>query len=266
MRSDARIRRVSALVLRSAPLYENDRLVTLFNPKIGVVNARAKSAMEIKSRLAPRLMPLNYVYTSLVYTRSLYPIVSSAEPISSFHHWQKSWLRILISSCFLSLLIELSGPQEVTSQFFRLSINLLQSEPGEKPRKALAVFLVKAMRILGVLENQSRCGICNMPISKGAVISTPSLTLFFCVNCFNKEYSQRSVSFYKIPSNSLNKIIALHQLPLLEYQKISLSGFELGLLLLIFTNRVIDMFPKTIRLISQLYTYVGAEKPELTGG
>lgn len=251
--------RIAALVLRSAPLLERDRLISLFTPEYGVVRARATSALELRSRLAPRLVPPSLVDVSLVFPRSGFPIISSAETLNRHLHWQSSAKLVLTTWIFLSVLSEIRAPSEVCTQFFRMVVNLLKSHPKDKVEQALAIFLLRTMRILGVIGLTETCSICGKVLFRGTTIATPDFQSIFCLTCFNRKYGGKDVSFVRFTGEALGKLLRASKLQLLAYHNLSLEKKDFSILLSLFSGRVSDMLPVTVGALNEICHYLGFE-------
>ncbi len=230
-----------------------------------MVYAKATSALEMKSRLAPRLVPIKLVNVNLVRTRSSLPIIGSVEVARSYSHWERGSSRLLIASFFLSVLVEFVGPAELSAQFFRMTVNLLNTEPNDRAIDALAMFLSRTMRVLGLMGAVENCAICGIPLVKGYVLSPGSLSSFFCVRCFNKGFGGRAVEIVKMRASTLNKVFQISRIPLLEYHRLKLKPDELGLLIGLFCARVGEFLPKSSRALTEFLPHLGVALPKPEG-
>jgi len=266
-----RLERVRALVVRARPLGERDRLVRLFAERRGSFAARATSAMELKSRLAPRLMPLHLGTFSLVSTRGGLPIIAGAEIAFRFAHWRRSGRRIVLASLFLATLDELQAPPEANAQFWQLVLNLLRTDPPERALPSLlALFLHRCLELLG-LNGDARCSLCDRVLappqysarSRTFALASADLSTFFCRRCFNRKYGGQQVEVVKVGVSDLALLRRLRRCPLLDFARLSLRPRQVAFIVGLFRQRAQDMLPGTVDLLASVAAPMGIPDQEL---
>jgi len=255
------VNRLEALIVSARPYRENDKLVALFAPYKGLTLARSTAGMELKSRLGMRLFPLSLGSFTLVRTGGSFPVLSGADIVAVFRHWVSPAPRLLSASVVLAVLSEIVGPPETSYEFFRMAVNLLRSDPRTYPQRALAVFLLRTMQILGVVSSTERCSICGKVLGSGSVLAPRNLSSFFCVRCFNKTYGEKEVSAVKFPASDLNYLLSVLKIPILNYHRATLTLKQLCLLIELFKARVSDMLPRTVALLNEVQGYLKLPLP-----
>ncbi len=255
--------RASALVISAKPYYEKDKLVTLFSASRGKILAIAKSALTLKSHLSPRLMPLTLASVTLIYARAKFPIIGGAEVMSRLRQWMLSSKRLLISSIMLSALLEVMGPREILHQFFRMVVNLLKTDPAESEEGALAMFLTRAMQILGVSGRYEACSLCAKRLNKGLVVASTDFSTLFCVPCFNRTYKGKAVYFYKFKASDVSALMRVRSIRLLSYADFKLSPHQLGLLISLFVSRTQEALPVTASNVMKYAELLDVKLPSL---
>lgn len=250
------IKKLEALIVSVQPYRENDKLVALFSPPMGMTFAKATSAMELKSHLGMRLLPLSLGSFTLVRTGGSFPILSGVDIVAVFRQWKTPGTRVLTASVILTVLSEIVATQETSYEFYRMSVNLLRSNPKTYPEKALAIFLLRSMHILGVISPAETCFACRKILSSGSVLAPMNLTSFFCVRCFNKIYGTKEVSAVKFSASDLNYLLSLLKIPILNYHSANLTLKQLSLLIELFKARASDMLPRTSALLNEVQAYL----------
>jgi len=267
-----RIERVQALVLRVRPLGERDRLATLFSIERGPFPARATSALELKSRLAARLMPLHLGRFSLVRgTRGL-PIVTGAEITRRFAHWRTSAKHLLVSAFLLAILADLNAPPGMNAQFWQLVVNLLCSKPAERElHSLLAICLQRSLELLG-LNGDVRCAVCDRSLapprysarSRTFALASDDYTTFFCRRCFNRQYGDRQVEVTKARIGDLAVLPMLRRCPLLDYPKLAFQPRQVAFVVRLFNLRAQDMMPNAVAALQGIAGRLGIPEPSLS--
>jgi|GEM_PF-2511609 len=253
-----RLQRVQALVLRVEPLGERDRLVKLFSAQRGSIAARATSALELNSRLAPRLMPPHLGSFMLVSGRSGLPIVAGAEIASRFSHWRSSGDRVVLCSLLLAVLDDLRAPPETNAQFWQLAVNLLRNQPVDRSLVSLlALFLHRSLELLG-LAGDARCALCDRLLappqysvrSRTYALAAADFSTFICRRCFNRKYGSQQVDATKVQVSDLALLARLRRCPLLDYPKLALRPRQAAFVLELFRRRAQDMLPETVAMLA----------------
>jgi DNA repair protein RecO (recombination protein O) len=158
-------RETEAIILKTFPLGEADRLVSFFSRSAGRMRGVASGARKLKNRFGSTLGVLSYVqlwYTERE-TRDLVRIQQS-EPIESFHKVQSVY-ELSTGFAAISEIAERVLPEhEASEPMFRLT--LLAARETERTgswQLPLAYFAFWTVRLGGWLPRFDRCSNCSAP-------------------------------------------------------------------------------------------------------
>ena len=176
------VRESEALILRSFPLGEADRLVSFLSRSEGRIRGVASGARRTKSRFGSTLEPFSYV-RMWFYERETRELVriNQCELIESFLEVQRDYA----VSLALALMSEVSeavlGEHEVAEPNFRLLLLIARAiKAGAKLPLALAYFAFWTVRLGGWMPALDRCSRCGAALSDRASMARSGL---FCPNC-----------------------------------------------------------------------------------
>ncbi len=159
-------RETEAIVLRTYPLKEADKIVSFFSRTYGKVRGVAAGARRLKNRFGTALEPLSHV--RLWYfereTRDLVSIDSS-ELIRSYFEAQSDYAVSVAFSYLAEATDQLLPDHEPNDAFFRLLLLALENMRRTRaPWPALTYFDVWAVRLAGLLPPLDRCIRCGTPL------------------------------------------------------------------------------------------------------
>lgn len=186
---------VSALILSSRPMGEDNRCVSIFSPELGVFDAIQYGGR--KSRLRSVVQSFHsgkmWLYTdaSKTFPKITDFDVTSYRP-SIRESLEKNWAASLC--CELILKTHCAGDFQkgwyITSGF----LDGLDFSDESECRTALLRFLWRFLSLLGLQANTSECIRCGSPLTTiGFYISTEGS--FVCPNCFNNSIEQTQKIF-----------------------------------------------------------------------
>ncbi len=175
--------KTEAIVLRTMPLGEADRLVTLFSPNLGKFRATVRGARRMTSRLGGHVDVLNRVRLGLAHGRTI-DVVTNAEAQETFGVL-KGDLERLAPGMYLAeltdaLLPELS-PHPAT---YKLLLNCLRTL-GDVPEPAI-VLRYAELRLLedaGYMPELGQCVSCGADIQPGRHRYAPAVGGVLCDAC-----------------------------------------------------------------------------------
>jgi DNA repair protein RecO (recombination protein O) len=177
------VRESEAIVLRTFPLGEGDRLVSFLSRAGGRMRGVASGARKPKSRFGSTLELFSYVRIWF-YERETRDLVriNQCELIESFFTAQRSYASELALSLVSEITEAVLGEREAAEANFRL---LLVTARAIKARADLAValgyFALWTVRLGGWLPNLERCARCGASLGSGAFL-TPGQGIV-CANC-----------------------------------------------------------------------------------
>jgi DNA repair protein RecO (recombination protein O) len=177
------VRDSEAIVLRSFPLGEADRLVSFLTRSYGRLRGVARGARRPRSRFGAALEPISYIRIWF-YERETRQLVriSQAELIESFLDVQRDYA----ASVALALVAEIAEAvlpeREASDPAFRLILLVARTirETGQVPL-ALAYFALWMIRLGGWLPSFEHCSNCGQPFASAGAWTSPGGLA--CRNC-----------------------------------------------------------------------------------
>ena len=176
------VRESEALILRSFPLGEADRLVSFFSRSEGRMRGVASGARRPKSRFGSALELFSYVRIWF-YERETRELVriNQCELIESFLEVQRDYA-VSVALALVSEVTEaVLGDHEVAEPNFRLLLLIARAiKAGAKLPLTLAYFAFWTVRLGGWMPELYHCSRCG-----AALTARPSLARsgLFCSNC-----------------------------------------------------------------------------------
>ena len=172
-----------AIILRTFPLGEGDRLVSFFSRSEGRLRGVASGARKPKSRFASSLELMSHVRIWFFEreTRDLVRI-NQCELIESFWNVQKDYASGLVLALASEVTEAILGEREVADANFRLLLLLARFMKGNGPPEiALTYFAIWTVRLGGWLPQLDRCNECGAELSGSAFASEQGGLR--CANC-----------------------------------------------------------------------------------
>jgi len=160
------LRESEAIVLRSYPLGEADRLVSFLCRAQGRMRGVAKGAKRLKSRFGSTLEPLSYVRVGYFEreTRDLVRI-NQCELIESFLDVQRDYQQSLALSLMAEISEAVLPEREASDANFRLLL-MASRQIREKGKTSLPLlyFSLWTVRLAGWLPDFNKCLKCGAPL------------------------------------------------------------------------------------------------------
>jgi DNA repair protein RecO (recombination protein O) len=178
-------RETEAIILKTFPLGEADRLVSFFGRSSGRVRGVAAGARRVKNRYGSTLEVLSHVQLWYVEkeTRDLVRI-QQADLLESFHKAQSDY-GLSTGLAVISEISELILPEhEVSEPMFRLI--LLAAREVERTgdwNLPLSYFAFWTVRLGGWLPRFDRCVVCDAPFGAKPAFYDGYQAGLFCENC-----------------------------------------------------------------------------------
>lgn len=125
MPSSARLYKTEAIILRQRKLGEADRILTLYTPALGKMDAKGKGVRKTMSRLSGHLQPLNRVVVQLAQGHAA-DVITGVETLDSFRHLRED-LDLLSRGLYIAELTDRITPEHVHAfPTYRLLFDTLQ--------------------------------------------------------------------------------------------------------------------------------------------
>ncbi len=174
-----------AIVLRTFPLGEGDRLVSFLDRQSGRVRGVARGARLSKSRFGSTLEMLSYIRIWYFEreTRDLVRI-NQCELLESFMDVQKDYS----SSVALALVSEITdsvlGEREAADPHFRLILLTARAIRANGPSQVvLAYYCLWTARLGGWIGQLDRCSRCNKSLLSEGAFHSQGFAELFCSDC-----------------------------------------------------------------------------------
>lgn len=150
MPPSARLYKTEAIILRQRKLGEADRILTLYTPALGKMDAKAKGVRKTMSRLSGHLQPLNRVVVQLAQGHAA-DVITGVETLDSFRHLRED-LDLLSRGLYIAELTDRITPEHVHAfPTYRLLFDTLQRLDAGV-RSGLGPFPTDADRALRFFE------------------------------------------------------------------------------------------------------------------
>ncbi len=182
-----RIHNCEAIILHYRNFKEADRILTLFTPDLGKLDALARGVRKTRSHKVGHVEP--FMYVSLVLRRSKWlPEVSEAQIRAAFPQCRSSLERITQASYVCELTDALIHPEddaEANATFFRLlhdTLNYLNQEPAKAPI-LLRWFDLKMLALTGFQPELFNCVHCGTTAKPEATNFSFADGGILCSNC-----------------------------------------------------------------------------------
>jgi DNA repair protein RecO (recombination protein O) len=183
-----------AIILRTYPLGEGDRLVSFLDRQSGKLRGVARGAKRPKSRFGSTLELLSYIRIWYFEreTRELVRI-NQCELIESFLDVQRDYQ----AGVYLALMSEITeavlGEREAADPQFRLLLLSARAIRTNGPSPAvLAYFCLWTVRLGGWLGSLDQCAQCGRVFGQEGAYTSPGSSGLFCSDC--RDDGMKSIS------------------------------------------------------------------------
>lgn len=159
----SRLYRDEAVVLRTHPLGEADRIITLLTRRHGVVRAVAKGVRRTASKFGARLEPFQRVDVQNHRGRSLDTIAQAVTITGYSQRIAQDYDAFTAANAIAEAVERLTEEGlEVSDQFYMLVLSALHALAGGRLPAGLVVdsFLLRALAIGGWAPQLGRCAVC----------------------------------------------------------------------------------------------------------
>lgn len=194
------------LVLKSRPIGENDKILTLLTADLGVIEAAARRAKSTKSPLTAASQICTYSEFCLYKGKQSYYIIDSAELLHPFYGLRQDVEKLALAGYFCELAATVSPSSETTPEFLRLLLNTLSlleaGEQGGTPienTQLKALFELRALSLSGFLPDLVACIGCGA-YECDPIYFLPMEGILVCGDCLpDSPYDSPDVLRYLVP-------------------------------------------------------------------
>jgi len=208
-----------AIVLRTFPLGEGDRLVSFLDRQSGRLRGVARGARLPKSRFGSTLELLSYIRIWYFERESRELVrINQCELIESFLDLQKDYQ----AGVYLALLSEITeavlGEREAADPQFRLLLLAARAVRAHGPSPAiLAYFSLWTVRLGGWLGSLDHCAVCGNTLEQEAAYGSPGSAGLSCETCrgdWAKPVSQVALSVGRLAlSGTIERLLRSNPSP-----------------------------------------------------
>jgi DNA repair protein RecO (recombination protein O) len=179
----ARLYKTEAIILRQRKLGEADRILTLYTPTLGKMDAKAKGVRKTTTRLGGHLQPLNRVVVQMAQGHGA-DVVTGVETLDSFRHLREN-LDCLSRGLYAAELTDRITPEHVHSfPTYRLLFDTLQRLDGDAGGDAaLRFFEMRLLDQSGYRPELERCVSCTHELEPVDNFFAPVAGGAVCRNC-----------------------------------------------------------------------------------
>ena len=159
----------NAIVLRRADYREDDRMITLFSPTMGRIDALCRGCRRQKSPL----MAASELFCAgeyVLYTAKERTTVVSCQVTDTYYGLRADYERLSHGMYALELCAAAVQPDQENERLFMLLLRSLAHlcYSDVQPRRVTAVFLMGLVSLLGFRPQVARCARCGRPILPSA--------------------------------------------------------------------------------------------------
>ena len=189
-----RVYKTEAIVLRQRKLGEADKIVVLYTPNYGKLEAVAKGVRRPKSRLAGHLEVLTYTSAMLAQGRNL-DVVTQAQAIESFAPLRDD-LHRLSRALYAAELVDRFSPEGAESyHIFQLLLGTLRRlAAGAGADVVLRYFEMQLLDLTGFRPQLQRCLSCQRALTPVSNYFSPAAGGVLCPSCGSGTVSSRPLS------------------------------------------------------------------------
>jgi DNA repair protein RecO (recombination protein O) len=257
-----RVYRAEAVVLRQRRLGEADRIVTLFTPQLGKIDAVAKGIRKQTSRKAGHLEQLSLTSLLLASGKNL-DIITQGETIEGFMPLRQDLERLARGLYVAELVDRFSELRTENYPVFRLLVETLQRLSSTVAVElAVRYFELHLLSHLGYRPELGRCVACRADLEPVENSFSAALGGVVCPEC---RYS--NVGLWRLSVNALKVLRLLERGSFEDAERLRLTpelSMELELLLQGYVRHVLERNPRSLEFVDAVRrTHDSRLKPAL---
>ncbi|MBR2540615.1 MAG: DNA repair protein RecO [Mogibacterium sp.] len=223
------------IVLRQRKIANNKRMIVIFTRQYGKLSAGTSINEKSRNKSALALRPFTYAEYDIFKGRESYSI-NSASVKKSYYSIGEDIERFMTASSFIEYLDKILPDEEAMPGLFDLALDFMESvaRTNARPDTLLYAFIVKSLRMLGVMPELKCCVNCGKPLeafgrsNDGKVPGR--LKLFsvssggvICEECANREKSDPGALIYEPVFDIIDVFRYFSDKPISTFEKVSLK-------------------------------------------
>ena len=173
--------KVDALVLRTAPYGESDKMITLFSLQQGKISAAAKGVRKAGAKLRFAAQPFCFAEYVLA-KRGERCTVTGASNIDGFYALRENIDKFYAAAALVGICDAVLFDGIVNEELFLRAVNALREMCEGDEAESLISFFLKALELSGYMLDLSGCAECGA-VLEGKVFFNVSEGCFTCADC-----------------------------------------------------------------------------------
>lgn len=254
---DIRDQKREALILKSIPYKEQDRLLTLLSPEHGVEKAIARGAAKANSSLRPVAQPYCQVSLLLSPAKGGISFLREGLPLRRFLPLNASFEALAYGAYFSELSLSVAQQEQPAPELYGLLMaawTLLQL--GRDWERTARFFELRLLASQGLLPELGACQLCGgSPENKRGFLLCPEGQLL-CQDCYADLGGDPSLP--RLSPGTLRMAQSLLELPLSRIPSLRLSpsqSRELEQALAVYLEHHLEYAPKARKVLRQLSSW-----------
>ena len=207
--------KVKGIVVKSIDYQDSDKIVTIFSPEFGMINARARGVKKAKAKLAFAVQPFAFVEFLLIQKGDFFTVVN-ATSIDQFFEITNDFDNYIFMMACMEVCQKTIKQNDVHSDLFLLLLSSFKAVCYDKV-SAMVVFvkfMLEAMKMLGYALEFENCACCGNDLSLKEFNFSFDYNGLICPKCTNKNDSLalslgEFAILSKIDENSMNNLSGL---------------------------------------------------------
>ena len=170
-------------MLRSVPVMEADRLITVLTPSLGKLRATVRGARKVTSRLGGHVDVLNRVQLSLAHGRT-FEVVTGADALESHRVLKSDLDRVALALYLVELTDAMVLEDDPHPSAYRLLLDALGTMNSVPPSPVVPRYVeLHLLAEAGYLPELGHCLVCGSEVSAGHHRYAPGLGGLVCDTC-----------------------------------------------------------------------------------
>ncbi len=211
------------IVLKQRKIANNRRLIVLFSKEYGKITAGTSINEKGRGKAALALRPFTHSEYDIFKARDSYNI-NSASVKQSFYSIGEDIDRFMAASAVIEYIDSVLEDGEPAPKLFDMTIEALEciSNTNKGYTNILFAFIIKTLRILGVMPETGCCVNCAKAISKDFLFSVYAGGVM-CPECAAREKSTGRALIYNPSFDIVEVLNYFARMPLQHFMKVSLK-------------------------------------------
>jgi DNA repair protein RecO (recombination protein O) len=191
---ETRYYQTEAIIIKKIKLGEADRILTLYTPEHGKVEAVAKGVRRPKSKMAGHLELLTYSQLRLAHGRNLDTVIGS-QTIDSFMALKNDLLLTSLGLYAAELVNQFTVEHMANQTLFRLLVEtLLRLSRADNPELTVRYFELHLLDFVGYRPQLQECVSCHIELKPVINAFCSASGGILCPNCKNEHPASFSIS------------------------------------------------------------------------